>query len=120
MPRTTAQFRNAASNVTGPGITTPRRFDGQSLTGLAVTREHRRRARRFGFPLCSQGEAIDLPPTGASNPFPPGTFNGEIVLCRRGVTGRVTKGFNVSAAGAGGIPRSSGSWRNRGGCASCT
>ncbi len=37
------------------------------------------------------------------NPFPGGTFNGEIVVCDRGVIGRVQKGANVLAAGGGGM-----------------
>jgi subtilisin family serine protease len=37
------------------------------------------------------------------NPFPGGTFSGEIVVCDRGVIGRVQKGVNVLAAGGGGM-----------------
>jgi subtilisin family serine protease len=37
------------------------------------------------------------------NPFTPGTFSGEIVVCDRGVIGRVQKGANVLAAGGGGM-----------------
>ncbi len=63
-------------------------------------------ASDFGNALCGQGPA-ELAPTceassGASNPFPPGTFNGEIVVCDRGTYGRVEKGFNLLQAGAGG------------------
>lgn len=36
------------------------------------------------------------------SPWPPGFFNGEIVACTRGTFGRVEKGANVLAAGAGG------------------
>jgi len=61
----------------------------------------------FGNALCGAGEA-ELGPTcgdnsGATSPFEPGTFNGEIVVCDRGVYGRVEKGRNVLAAGAGGM-----------------
>jgi len=38
-----------------------------------------------------------------SAPFPAGTFNGEIVVCERGINGRVEKGSNVLAGGAGGM-----------------
>ena len=60
----------------------------------------------FGHPLCGIGEP-ELQPTcstntGATNPFEPGTFNGEIVVCERGDYGRVEKGLNVMQAGAGG------------------
>ncbi|MEX1309945.1 MAG: S8 family serine peptidase, partial [Candidatus Sulfomarinibacteraceae bacterium] len=37
------------------------------------------------------------------NPFPPGTWSGEIVVCDRGTIARVAKGFNVLAGGAGGL-----------------
>jgi subtilisin family serine protease len=55
----------------------------------------------YGSPLCGEGPAL---PDGSStvNPFPPGTFNGEIVVCDRGEYGRVAKGQNVKDAGAGG------------------
>ncbi len=60
----------------------------------------------FGNALCGTGPAESgracNDNTGASNPFPPGTFNGEIVVCDRGIYGRVEKGFNLAQAGAGG------------------
>lgn len=37
------------------------------------------------------------------NPYPAGTFSGEIVICQRGAIARVAKSFNVSAGGAGGL-----------------
>jgi subtilisin family serine protease len=36
------------------------------------------------------------------NPFPADTFDGQIVVCDRGTNGRVEKGSNVKAGGAGG------------------
>ncbi|MCZ6772722.1 MAG: S8 family serine peptidase [Proteobacteria bacterium] len=50
-----------------------------------------------GSTLCGLGGIGDLIP-----PWPPGTFNGEIVACTRGTFGRVEKGANVLSAGAGG------------------
>jgi len=50
-----------------------------------------------GSTLCGLGALGDFIP-----PWPPGTFNGEIVACTRGTFGRVEKGANVLAAGAGG------------------
>jgi subtilisin family serine protease len=55
--------------------------------------------------------AVILPPAGQElcgsvagvNPFPAGTFHGEIVVCKRGITGRIEKGFNVFTGGGGGI-----------------
>ena len=35
--------------------------------------------------------------------FPAGTFSGQIVVCERGVHGRVAKGESVAAGGAGGF-----------------
>jgi len=64
-------------------------------------------ASDFDNALCGTGQAQLAPDcdgnTGASNPFPPGTFNGEIVVCDRGIYGRVEKGKNVLLAGAGGM-----------------
>ncbi|QBY03741.1 GlyGly-CTERM sorting domain-containing protein [Thalassotalea sp. HSM 43] len=36
-------------------------------------------------------------------PFPEGTFDGEIVICERGTIARVRKGLNVKEGGAGGL-----------------
>ena len=55
--------------------------------------------------------SLVLPPAGRElcgsvsgvNPFPAGTFHGEIVVCQRGITGRVEKGFNVFTGGGGGM-----------------
>ncbi|MCA1778850.1 MAG: S8 family serine peptidase, partial [Xanthomonadaceae bacterium] len=79
---------------------------GQGLTEGTTSRPivH---ARDFGSALCGFGPA-ELGPncednTGASSPFAPGTFNGEIVVCDRGTYGRVEKGRNLLEAGAGGM-----------------
>jgi subtilisin family serine protease len=60
----------------------------------------------FGNALCGQGtpelQSTCNAHTGSTNPFPPGTFNGEIVVCERGNYGRIEKSFNVMEAGAGG------------------
>ena len=58
-------------------------------------------AGNYGNALCGVG-ATDFPPTGKSNPFPPGTFHGQIVICDRGIYARVEKGYNVKLGGAGG------------------
>jgi uncharacterized repeat protein (TIGR01451 family) len=50
-----------------------------------------------GSTLCGLGSIEDFNP-----PWPAGTFSGEIVACTRGTFGRVEKGANVLAAGAGG------------------
>ena len=59
-------------------------------------------AGNYGNALCGVGATQGTSPTGASNPFPAGTFHGEIVICDRGIYARVEKGYNVKAAGAGG------------------
>jgi uncharacterized repeat protein (TIGR01451 family) len=69
------------------------------LTGASVTQG------------ISKPTPVILPPAGQElcgstpnvNPFPPGTFHGEIVVCKRGITGRVEKGFNVFTGGGDGM-----------------
>jgi len=56
-----------------------------------------------GNALCGKGTSVPSPPDGSSNPWPAGTFHGEIVICDRGTYGRVEKGFNLMVAGAGGM-----------------
>src|SRR6056297_1072333 len=64
-------------------------------------------ARDFGNALCGVGPAESGPScgdnTGASNPFAPNTFNGQIVVCDWGQYGRIEKGKNVQLAGAAGM-----------------
>jgi subtilisin family serine protease len=96
------RFQNAVRDLRGGAGPPP-----PDLLGVGVSAGTQERpivyAGDFGFPLCSQGEDIDFPPSGASNPWPPGTFSGQIVVCDRGVTARVAKGFNLAQAGAGGM-----------------
>lgn len=47
--------------------------------------------------------ATDAEKGMCNTPFPAGTFNGEIVVCKRGVIARVSKSFNVAEGGAGGM-----------------
>lgn len=49
---------------------------------------------------------VVFPPPGEElclDPFAPGTFSGEIVICQRGVIARVAKSFNVAEGGATGL-----------------
>src|SRR4051794_37132726 len=93
------KFVNSLTGMTG-GTNPP-----ANMTGLGVTSGYGPApvvyAGDYGYPLCGDGPAL---PTGDSaiNPFPPGTFHGEIVVCDRGTYGRVAKGNNVKAGGAGG------------------
>lgn len=96
------QINNLAGGDTSP----PEGLSGSSLTdGIGPLRIVH--AGDFGNALCGIG-AAELGPgcndnRGTTNPFPPGTFNGEIVVCDRGTYGRVEKGFNVLQAGAAGM-----------------
>ena len=54
------------------------------------------------FPT-NNGSSNDTQPDQCLEPFPPGHFSGEIVICDRGAIARVAKGANVLAGGAGGF-----------------
>nr|WP_283105177.1 S8 family serine peptidase [Shewanella seohaensis] len=59
-----------------------------------------------GVSYAFSGLVVDAASFGDGNcntPFRAGTFNGEIVVCRRGDIARVEKGRNVQAGGAGGL-----------------
>ncbi len=100
-------FASVLQNMSGGDSSPPGDLYGSSLTGGIGSRKivH---AKDYGNALCGTG-AAELQPdcagnTGVnSNPFAPGTFNGEIVVCDRGISGRVEKGKNVLKAGAGGF-----------------
>lgn len=94
------RLRNSVAIANGAGA--PLVFDGLGLSG-ALADAPLVDAAAFGFPGCGTGADLDFPPTGASNPWPAGTFHGEIVLCQRGVQARVAKGYNVKLAGGGGM-----------------
>lgn len=66
--------------------------DSLTLSGASVTDD------------ISTPTPVVFPPTGQElclDPFAPGTFNGEIVICQRGVIARVAKSFNVAGGGGG-------------------
>jgi subtilisin family serine protease len=52
--------------------------------------------------LCGSGVGNPATGEGEEDPWPAGTFNGEIVVCDRGEYGRVFKGEYLRRAGAGG------------------
>ncbi len=93
-------FANTIGNFSGAANAPP------SLSGQGFTAGYGPAnivyAGNFGSALCGTGATQGTSPTGASNPFPAGTFHGEIVICDRGTYARVEKGYNVKAAGAGG------------------
>lgn len=97
---------NTLENLVGGDTAPPTGIFGASLTGQSGFRPivH---ARDFGNALCGTGTeelgSTCEENTGATNPFAPGTFDGEIVVCDRGQYGRIEKGKNVLLAGAGGM-----------------
>ncbi len=71
------------------------------MSGTGVSPEYTARivyAADYGNALCGLGNQ-DAP----TNPFPAGTWDGEIVVCDRGTYFLVDKAANVQAAGAGGV-----------------
>jgi len=98
-------FAHALENLSGGDTAPPNNLIGASFTDGTDIKDivH---AKDFGYPLCGTGDpqsGFDCASnTGVSNPFPPGTFNGEIVVCDRGTYGRIEKGKNLLLAGAGG------------------
>jgi len=98
-------FASVLENLSGGDTPPPGTLLGASYTeGIGIRKIVQ--AKDFGYPLCGTGEpqsgATCAENTGLSNPFDPGTFNGEIVVCDRGTYGRVEKGKNLQLAGAGG------------------
>jgi subtilisin family serine protease len=95
------RFVNSIGSFTG-AANAPPTLSGQGYTA-AYGPANIVYAGDFGNALCGIGTTEGVAPTGASNPFPPGTFHGEIVICDRGTYARVEKGYNVKASGAGGF-----------------
>jgi subtilisin family serine protease len=93
-------FVNALTSMSGGAGSAPADLHGRSFTaGYGPAKIVY--AGNYGSALCGEGPAA---PDGSAavNPFLPGTFHGEIVVCDRGVYGRVEKASNVAEAGAGG------------------
>ncbi len=81
-------YWNVLQSMSGGGAPPPADIVGKGFTGglPATPIVH---AKNFGDDLCL-------------NPFPAGTFSGQIVVCNRGSIARVAKGQNVLDGGAGG------------------
>ncbi|MDP9443401.1 MAG: S8 family serine peptidase [Actinomycetota bacterium] len=82
-------FVNSVTNMSGGATTPPGTLSGKSFTS--------------GYGPATIVHAADYGDALCRTPFAPGTFNGEIVVCRRGINPRVEKGSNVKAGGAGGM-----------------
>ena len=96
------KFINSVVEMTGGAIAAPANITGASVTaGYGPARIVY--AGDYGYPLCGDGPADEATGKAVINPFTPGTFNGEIVICDRGTYGRVEKGENVKEGGAGGM-----------------
>jgi hypothetical protein len=82
-------FLASLVDMTGGNTTPPADLHGRSISeGYGPATIVYAGAPPYNNPLC--------------NPFPGGTFSGEIVVCDRGTIGRVEKGQNVLNAGGGG------------------
>lgn len=99
-------FGTTLNAFSGGDTTPPGVLQGASRTSQQLTTRDIVHAKDFGNALCGTGPSEDAftcdTLTGSSNPFAPGTFNGEIVVCDRGDYGRIEKGNNLLEAGAGG------------------
>ncbi|MPZ26634.1 MAG: S8 family serine peptidase [Micromonosporaceae bacterium] len=90
-------FPNQLTDLVRDGEPGPADTSGKGLTaGFGPARVVY--AGDFGNALCGEGTA-----EAPLNPFPPGTFDGEIVVCDRGTFARVDKARHVHEAGAGGF-----------------
>jgi hypothetical protein len=68
--------------------------DSLTLEGVSLT---------AGYGPAPVVSAADYGDALCLEPFAPGTFDGEIVICERGIIARVSKSFNVAEGGAGGM-----------------
>ncbi len=96
------RIANVLTDLSGSVAAPAARFIGAGLAG-GVGPVRIVLGESVGSARCSQGDGLDSPPTGASNPWAGQVFSGEIVVCDRGVQARVAKGFNVQRAGGGGM-----------------
>lgn len=88
-------FVNGLINLAGGNLAPPPNITGQGMTGPYGPA----RIVYAGNYTSTLGE----PDPYCQAPFPLGTFNGEIVVCDRGLVSRVEKSYNVAAGGAGGF-----------------
>ena len=82
-------FINSVADMSGGATAAPGDLVGRSLTSA--------------YGPAGIVHAADFGDGQCLNPFPPGTFAGQIVICERGTIARIDKGSNVQAGGAGGL-----------------
>lgn len=92
----TVAFDKTVGDFTGGDTTAPDTINGSSATG-AIT-----------APIVYAGDFTNAndpngDPAQCLQPFPAGTFSGQIVVCDRGAIARVAKAENAAAGGAGGL-----------------
>ncbi len=91
------QLTNVLQDMTGGDTTPPADLIGAGVTGsLGSTPIVYAGAAPYNNAQCMAAD-------GVTNPFPAGTFSGQIVVCDRGTGARVDKAKNVAAAGAAGF-----------------
>ncbi|MCG8434683.1 MAG: S8 family serine peptidase, partial [Gammaproteobacteria bacterium] len=105
-PKTIGQPGNAPWLTSVAAASHDRGFAGKRLTGFSggnsAPTDMTGKSATLGVtaPIVYAGDYDDA---GCLEPFAAGTFNGEIVVCERGVNPRVAKGINVREGGAGGL-----------------
>lgn len=114
-------FVATSAGNSGPDADTVNHLGGWTTTVAASTEARsfrstitlsggRKRLRLTGDSI-TPGVSVSTPVVLAANysdeycenPFTPGTFSGQIVVCRRGINARVAKGYNVLQGGASGM-----------------
>ncbi|MBY5923391.1 S8 family serine peptidase [Ferrimonas balearica] len=105
-PETIGAPGNAPWITTVAAYTHDRAYADKQLTGFSGGDSTPVPMDGKGATLAYSGPIVDAANYGdgnCNNAFPADTFNGEIVLCRRGDIARVAKGSNVLSGGAGGL-----------------
>lgn len=96
-------FQTTLTELSGSSAPPRGTFIGRSLSGGMSSTAPIVLGQGRGSALCSTGNSLDDPPTGASNPFLPGSLANLIVVCDRGIHARVAKSNNVRLAGGAGM-----------------
>jgi subtilisin family serine protease len=99
------KFVNKLAGMSGGAGAAPADIAGKSITrGYGPARIVYAGNPPYDSGLCGEGPADAATGKALINPFEPGTFNGEIVVCDRGGGyGRIEKAENVMEGGAGGF-----------------